>query len=100
MIHLQGNTPVKLSVRVTQDAIGVLTPSFGGQGEAFITIQQSTDAAKSAVIHFMGMNQALVTFDSLGCKGITYTALNPQHNAIIAQSIENIVAHMNENMLG
>lgn len=80
--------------------MGVLVPSFGGQGTAFITIQQSTNEAKSAVINFAGMNQALVTFDSLGSKGITYTALNPAHNAIIAQSIENIVAHMNENMLG
>lgn len=99
MNYLQGNSPVKLPVRVTQDALGVLTPSFGGQGEAFVTIQHNGDP-KTALIQFAGMNQALVTFDALGMKGITYTALNPYHNAIIAQSIENIVAHMNENMLG
>lgn len=78
----------------------MLTPSFGGQGMAFITIQQTDQGPKTAIVHFAGMNQALVTFDSLGIKGITYTALNPMHDAVIAQSIENIVAHMNENMLG
>lgn len=99
MYTLQGNSPVKLPVRVTQDATGVLTPSFCGQGTAFITIQQNA-GPKTAVIHFAGMNQALVTFDDMGLKGITYTALNPMHNEVIARSIENIVAHMNENMLG
>lgn len=90
---------MQLPVRVTQDATGALVPSFGGQGTALITISND-NGPKTAIINFAGMNQALVTFDSMGMKGITYTALNPMHNAVIAQSVENIIAHMNENMIG
>lgn len=90
---------MKLPVRVTQDKTGVLIPSFAGQGVAYITIQQNS-GPKTAVVEFHGMNQALVNFDSMGMKGINYTALNPAYTSIDAQSIENIIGHMNENMLG
>lgn len=97
---LQGITPVKLPVRVTQDVMGVLIPSLSGQGLAHITIQQSSDQPKTAIIEFCGLNQALVSFDSMGTRGLNYTVLNPMATAIDCQSIENIINHMNENMLG
>ena len=99
-LSIQGNAPMKLPVRVTKDVTGVLTPSFAGEGTAWITIRNNNVDPKTAVINFEGMDQALVSFDSLGMKGIQYTPLNPMHNSIIASSIENIVYHMNENMLG
>lgn len=94
-----GVTPMRLSVRVNQDALGVLHPSPIGAGEAFITIRHNTDP-KIAVISFAGMDQAMVTFDSMGTKGIAYTALSPIACAVNAMSIENLIHHMNESMLG
>lgn len=99
MYNLQGLIPMQMPVRVNQDATGVLTPSFGGQGTAYITIQQG-EGPKTAVISFFGMNQALVSFDSLGMKGINYTCLHGGVTAVDCKSIENIIHHMNENMLG
>jgi hypothetical protein len=98
-LPFQENTPMQLQVSVAQDALGVLTPNFIGPGKATVTIND-TPGAKTATIAFAGMNQALVTFDAFGMKGISYTALNPMHDQIIAQSIENIMQHMNANMLG
>ena len=99
MYNLQGIIPMQMPVRVNQDATGVLTPSFGGSGTAYITMQQG-DGPKTAIINFFGMNQAMVSFCSLGLKGINYTCLNPQVTSVDLQSIENIIRHMNENMLG
>lgn len=91
---------MQMPVRVNQDATGVLTPSFGGQGTAYITMQQNSDGPKTAIVAFNGMNQALVQFDSLGMKGINYTLLSPMASSVDCQSVENIIRHMNENMLG
>lgn len=90
---------MRLSVRVNQDAVGVLHPSPIGAGEAYITIKHNSEP-KIAIISFAGMDQAMVTFDSMGTKGIAYTALNPIASAANAMSIENIIHHMNENMVG
>jgi len=90
---------MRVSVRVTQDALGVLHPSPIGGGEAFITIKHNGDP-KIAVISFAGMDQAMVSFDSMGTKAIAYTSLNPVACAVNAMSIENIIHHMNENMVG
>lgn len=98
-LPFQENIPMQLQVSVVQDALGVLTPNFGGPGKATVTINNN-EGAKTATIAFFGVNQALVTFDAFGVQGISYTALNPMHDEVIAQSIENIMQHMNANMLG
>lgn len=89
---------MRLSVRVNQDAIGVLYPSPIGPGEAFITIRHNSDP-KVAVINFFGADQAMVQFDSNGSKGIAYTILSPTSTVVDVTSIENLIQHMNENML-
>lgn len=90
---------MRLTVRVNQDAVGVLHPSPIGAGEAYITIKHNNEP-KIAVISFSGADQAMVMFDSTGTKGITYTSLNPVASAVNSMSIENIIHHMNENMVG
>lgn len=88
-----------LNVKVNQDAVGVLTPSPLGIGTATISIDHNV-FPKTAVIGFFGYNQASVTFDDMGTMGVSYALLNPMADAIVQQSIENIIQHMNENMLG
>lgn len=92
---------MQFQVRVKQDVTGILIPSPTGPDVALVSIQNNEGSnPKTAIISFAGINQALATFDAMGTKCITYTALNPYHNAVIASSIENIIVHLNNNMMG
>lgn len=90
---------MQLPVKVTQDAVGTLVPSPIGQGMAYITINHN-DSPKTAIINFFGINQAVASFDDLGMKALNYALLNPGASMIDQQSVENIIEHMNINMLG
>jgi hypothetical protein len=90
---------MQLSVSVTQDDVGALVPSPMGHGVAYVTINHN-DSPKSAIISFAGINQAVATFDDFGTRALTYNLLNPGACMVIQRSVENIIEHMNNNMLG
>lgn len=90
---------MQLSVSVTQDDVGALVPSPVGHGVAFIIINH-VSSPKSAIINFAGANQALATFDDMGTRALSYTLLNPMACMVTQRSVENIIEHMNNNMLG
>lgn len=90
---------MQLNVSVTQDDLGALIPHPRGEGTACITIRHN-DSPKSAIISFYGINQAVVSFDDLGTRALTYSMLNPLGCSVTQRSVENLIEHLNNNMLG
>lgn len=64
-------------------------------GPETVSIVYSYDeaGAKSAIIHFGGNNQAVVTYDSTGTQPVSYTMFNASPTFPIEQSVRNIVQH-------
>lgn len=65
----------------------------GGMETVNILYSYDEHGAKSAVIHFGGNNQAVVTYDSTGTQPVSYTMYSPSPTFPIEQSVRNIVQH-------
>ena len=82
---------MNMNIPVAQAPDGTLFPCVDGNGTATVMYSQDETGARIAIISFMGVNQALVTFDESNNQAISYMLYNPAPDLATAKSVENII---------
>lgn len=83
--------PLQLDAIIQADGSLMIQPG----GTVPVTVLFSSDDAgcKVATIAFGGVNQAVVTFDAMGDRPVSYLMYNPAPNWALEVSVQNIVGY-------
>ena len=82
-----------VQIPIANAADGSLIPHPQGQGLATVTFNYDMNG-KTAIINFMGNNQALITFDETGNQPVSYMPYSPMATQQDLASIENIMRYI------